>query len=552
MSTYSEESSIQVLLHTLEKYQNFISEISEGVWRLETVHPVPCGITIEEQIESYFEMGYLAEANLAMAKMYGFEKVDDLKGMPLKELLIPEDQRNQEYLKAFIQSGYRLKDAESVEKDRHGEIRYFLNNLFGILENGCLTGAWGTQRDITDFRSLEEKLKEAAGRAGEANRNKTTFLANLSHEIRTPLSVILGFADLTLESRALEEDTRANIQVIRKNAEQLANMLGEVLDISKIEASRMEIEKSRFALLPMLNEAISSMSLRAREKHLKLNLGVCGPLPKTISSDLSKLRQILMNLLSNAIKFTERGHVTLSVRLVSDPLPGREIMLEFSVTDSGIGIPEGERHRLFLPFSQIECPTKYGGSGLGLNLSKRLANALGGDLSLLRSRSGEGSTFALCLPGGELKGDLVTENLGELVPQNSSASAPYNQLNGKRVLLVEDSEDNQILITRFLAAVGMQVEVAGNGREGIDKAQSGHYDLIVMDIQMPGMDGHEAARTMREYGYDKPIIALTARALKEDKELAYANGFSEYLTKPIDRSVLIHTLEERLSAMEMH
>ena len=144
------------------------------------------------------------------------------------------------------------------------------------------------------------------------------------------------------------------------------------------------------------------------------------------------------------------------------------------------------------------------------------------------------------------------ENLSELVPQNSSVSASYNQLKGKRVLLVEDSEDNQVLIARFLGAAGMHVEVAGNGREGIDKAQSGQYDLIVMDIQMPGVDGHEAARTLRRFGYDKPIIALTAHALKEDKERAYANGFSEYLTKPIDPSVLIQTLEERLSVAELH
>ncbi len=542
----TQEQNIQDLNKTLAKYRDFVSEISEGVWRLELREAIPTDLPVEDQIRLCFQHGLMAECNASMAKMYGFENPDDLLGIPLHQILIPEDPKNREMLAAFIQSGYRLQNAESVERDRHGAICYFMNNLVGVVHDGKLEGAWGTQRDISEFRELENKLKATADEASEASRNKSRFLANVSHEIRTPLGVILGFADLALDCKDLPKEARGYIQAIRRNGRQLAELLGEVLDMSKIEASRMEIENIRFALGPFLREIIASMGVSAREKGLLLKVERHGPLPKYIKTDPTKLRQVLVNLLSNAIKFTEHGSVTLGVRMLSEAVAGIPVQLEFSVVDTGIGISDELKERLFQPFVQAEASIsrKYGGTGLGLSLSRELAFILGGSLSLSQSASGEGSTFVFCMTCGEMESEIVMPSMD--IPCESEGIC---HLRGKRVLVVEDSEDNQVLISRYLAAAGLNVELARDGREGIEKARSQDFDLVVMDIQMPGMDGHEAARTLRAGGFQKPIIALTAHAFKEDRERAFANGFSEYLTKPINRSTLLRTLDQKISSL---
>jgi signal transduction histidine kinase len=539
----TQEERIQDLSQSLSDYKNFVSEISEGVWRIELREPIAATLPAEEQIELCFKHAFMAECNAAMAKMYGFENSDGLLGTPLREILIPEDPKNREMLYAFVQSGYRLQNAESVECDRNGSICYFVNNLVGIVHDGKLTGAWGTQRDITEYRALESNLKAAAEEAGEASRAKSRFLANVSHEIRTPLGVILGFADLALDTQDLPKDARGYIQAIRRNGRQLAELLGEVLDMSKIEASRMEIENIRFALGPFLKEIVASMGVNAREKGLLLNVERQGPLPKHVKTDPTKLRQVLVNLLSNAIKFTDQGNITLGVRMKSDAAAGIPVELEFSVKDTGIGISEEMKERLFQPFAQAEASTsrKYGGTGLGLSLSRELASVLGGSLWLSESAAGKGSTFVFCIRCGEMESEIVMPSME--IPFETEGAF---HLRGKKVLVVEDSEDNQILISRFLSAAGVLVDLARDGQDGIAKATSHDYDLVVMDIQMPGMDGHEAARILRSGGYAKPIIALTAHAFKEDRERALANGFSEYLTKPINRSVLLRTLDQKL------
>lgn len=540
----TQEQSIQDLKKSLSKYKDFVSEISEGVWRLELREAIPMNLPVDDQIRLCFEHGFMAECNASMAKMYGFDSPADLLGIPLHQILIPEDPKNREMMTAFIQSGYRLQNAESVERDRHGAICYFMNNLVGVVHDGKLEGAWGTQRDITEFRELENKLKAAAQEAGEANRNKSRFLANVSHEIRTPLGVILGFADLALDCKDLPKEARGYIQAIRRNGRQLGELLGEVLDMSKIEASQMEIEYIRFALGPFLKEITASMGVSAREKGLRLQIERHGPLPKYVKTDPTKLRQVLVNLLGNAIKFTEHGSVTLSVRMLSEAVAGVPVQLEFSVVDTGIGISDELKERLFQPFVQAEASTsrKYGGTGLGLSLSRELACVLGGSLSLSQSVSGRGSTFVFCVTCGEMESEIVMASME--IPCESEGAC---HLKGKRVLVVEDSEDNQVLISRFLSAAGVNVELACDGREGIEKALSQNFDLVVMDIQMPGIDGHEAARILRASGYTKPIIALTAHAFKEDREKAFASGFNEYLTKPINRSVLLRTLDHKVA-----
>lgn len=541
----------------VQRYKNFVAEVSEGVWRFEAPLALAPDTEVERQVEAILEHAYLAECNPAMARMYGFENPNEIIGTPLKSLLIPEDTRNVEMLREFVRNGYRLSNAESMETDRQGKVHYFTNNLVGVIENGFLTGAWGTQQEITAFKEMERKLTKNADSASEASRAKTEFLANVSHELRTPLNVILGFADLALDAPNLGEDVRHYISSIRRNGQQLAQILGEVLDLSKIEASRMEIEQIRFPLLPMINEVISFMDLTAREKGLSLQLEKIGALPKVVKTDPTRLRQVLTNLIGNAIKFTEKGGVTVGLRLVTAPKAGKDMQLEFTVSDTGMGISDTLKAKLFQPYSQQDASTsrRFGGTGLGLTLSKQLVHALGGDLRLQTSHVGHGSTFVFTIDAGPFEGDLTVDarsGASLQVEEPRGVKREEAAFNGKRVLVVEDSEDNQLLISRYLAAVGIAVDLASNGFEGMEKAQHNDYDLVLLDIQMPGLDGHQVARNLRERGFAKPIIALTAHAFKEDREKAFASGFNEYLTKPINRSVLLKTLGQRLSSPVVH
>jgi len=553
----SVQNKRQQLQAEADSFRKFISQISEGVWRIQMREPVPADWPLEKQIEGIFNEAYLTECNTAMARMYGYERAEELVGTPLSCLLIPEDPRNHLFLESFVRNGYRLNNAESVERDRHGRTHYFVNNLVGVLSPKGLQGAWSTQTDVTAYRELENRLTVAAAEAAEANQAKSAFLANVSHEIRSPLGVMLGFADLALDAPDLTEETRAYISAIRRNGQQVTEILGEVLDLSKIEASRMEIEEIRFPLVPMLSEVISFLDLHAREKGISLSLEKIGALPKVVKTDPTRLRQVLTNLIGNAIKFTEKGHVTLRVRMASPPKAGTPVQLEFTVADTGIGIPPELKEKLFQPFTQLEVSTsrRFGGTGLGLTLSKQLVQALGGDLSLQSSHVGRGSTFAFTISAGTFEGDMVmdsTSAAAPTVPQSAAQPEGHEEFAGKKVLVIEDSEDNQMLISRYLTAVGIQVEVASNGFEGIEKAESANYDLLVLDIQMPGMDGHQVARTLREKGFAQPIIALTAHAFKEDRERAFRSGFNEYLTKPINRVVLLKTLGHRLGSPALH
>lgn len=425
-----------------------------------------------------------------------------------------------------------------------------------FLQAAILRSLGQTLIQIFNWRGQIEDLRTTAALASEASQAKSAFIANISHEIRTPLGVMLGFADLALDRPELSDETAEYISAIRRNGQLVTDILGEVLDLSKIEASRMEIEEIHFPLLPMLNEVILFLGLQAKDKGLQLCLERSGPLPAMVKTDPTRLRQILMNLIGNAVKFTEKGHVTLGVRMLSPPRAGTPVRLEFTVSDTGIGIPPKLKEKLFQPYTQLEVSTcrRFGGTGLGLTLSKQLVHALGGNLYLQQSEEGKGSTFVFEVGAGKYDGDSYEEHqtMEKVAGQPLQFIEDRQVFAGRRVLVVEDSQDIQMLVSRYLKSVGISVEVASNGFEGLAKISQGTYDLVVLDIQMPGMDGHEVARTLREKGFSRPIVALTAHAFKEEREKAYQNGFSEYLTKPINRAVLLKTLGERLAEIELH
>jgi signal transduction histidine kinase/CheY-like chemotaxis protein/HPt (histidine-containing phosphotransfer) domain-containing protein len=400
---------------------------------------------------------------------------------------------------------------------------------------------------------VNRQLGAEKERAELSNRAKSTFLANMSHEIRTPMTAIVGYADLMLEPDQTLSDRHDFLQVIRRNGQHLLDLINDILDISKIEAGKMTVEPLDASVPQMLCDLTSLMRPRAVGKDLQLSLKVNGPIPLRIRTDPLRLRQILLNLLANSIKFTHQGGVTLEVSLETG---GEKPLIRFDVRDTGIGISEQNLPRLFQAFAQAEESTtrRFGGTGLGLAISQRLAQFLGGGITA-SSRLGQGSTFTVRIDPGNLDGVEMLTEIDEAVlslPAELQTGAAQVALKG-RVLLVEDSADNQRLISLHLRKSGATVDIADNGRIGIDKvkaaiADGNPYDLILMDMQMPELDGYGATSSLRARGVKTPIIALTAHAMAEDRDKCLTAGCSDYLTKPIEKNLLLEIVGQHLGA----
>lgn len=383
----------------------------------------------------------------------------------------------------------------------------------------------------------EKELIKAKAAAEEASSAKSRFLANMSHEIRTPLGIILGFTDLALEQFYSPEAVKNYLLGIQRNGQMLNRIIGEVLDLSKIEASRLELEIVNVPLKEMLEETISSLQLNAQEKGISLFLKLDPTLPDIIETDPTRFRQILINLIGNAIKFTDHGHVTTTAQWLESGI------FQLHVEDTGIGITPEQKEKLFKPFAQADTSTtrRYGGSGLGLILAKELSQALGGDLTLFDSALQIGSVFTCTIKPYSA---IWNANPVAKIPVTLKKIPVQPSLDNTKILVIDDSEDNRFLITRLLQTSGAFTAEADNGESGIDLAMHGDFDVILMDLQMPIMDGRQATIKLRQQGLKIPIIALTAHALKEEKNKALQEGFTDYLTKPINREMLLMTLDK--------
>jgi PAS domain S-box-containing protein len=405
-----------------------------------------------------------------------------------------------------------------------------------------LRGVITVLADITDQRSYEENLRIAKEAADAANAAKSAFLANMSHEIRTPLGALLGYSEL-LASQDLSLSDRLNyVSALKRNGELLSNIINDVLDLSKVEAGKLDFEKQDVPIEEILTDITTLLHLQALEKGISLIVSADGPIPASIQTDPLRLRQILMNIVGNALKFTDRGSIEVSVKSV--PGPENNMLLAFIVTDTGPGILPEQASKLFKPFSQADVSTtrKFGGTGLGLTLSKKLAAGLGGDLELTTSTPGQGSTFTITIDPGRTNKVLFQSS--RTLARSPVATTPAESLriDGLKLLLVEDSLDNQIVVQRFLKMAGCEADLANHGREAIEKIQSKDYDVVLMDIQMPIMDGFEAIVELRRLGHQLPIIALTAHALKEQRQECLDKGFNNHITKPVNRDALITLL----------
>jgi signal transduction histidine kinase/DNA-binding response OmpR family regulator len=425
-----------------------------------------------------------------------------------------------------------------------------------------------TVRDITaqkraeaDLRETNRQLENAIGRANEmaeqattASVTKSEFLANMSHEIRTPLTAILGYSELLMDEGTSPQERKEHSRVILRNGKHLLELVNDILDISKIEADKLVLERRPCSVHAIVAGVVSMMRVRAIKKNLALTARYVTPMPQTIMTDEARLRQALLNLVGNAIKFTEAGEVSISVSLVQGQQDTPPI-IRIDVRDTGIGISAETLGHLFHPFTQADSSTtrKFGGTGLGLTITKRIIEKMGGHIQV-QSTPGKGSTFTLIVPTGSLEGiDMVEQTAEAMAPTPEPPHQPEraHPLQGLRILLAEDGPDNQLLIRTVLSKAGAEVEVVENGLLAVHAATARPFDLVLMDMQMPEMDGYEATGQLRAKGYETPVVALTAHALSSDRARCIDAGCTDYLTKPIDRAAMIDLILKHTSRQQL-
>jgi len=418
--------------------------------------------------------------------------------------------------------------------------RYWRMKTLPLTEGEQTIGCLVQLHDITSLKQSEQELRQAREAAEAASSAKTSFLANRSHELRTPINAIIGMTELTLGS-PLSPEQREHLDTVKRSSEALLAVLNDVLDYSKIEAGKVTLEEIDFDLRDLLDRTIDTLSLQAREKGLLLECTVAPGTRTLLRGDPVKLQQVLMNLIGNAIKFTGHGSVTLSVS--GEAAADRDqVELLFAVADTGIGIPRDRQDEIFHSFTQADgsITRRYGGSGLGLSIVRSLVGLMGGEVQV-RSEPGKGSVFSFTARFKPAVGAVPAP--ARTGPDRFPVSGPV------KVLVAEDVETNQVLMERLLERRGHCVTVVHDGSEAVQALAAEPYDVVLLDVQMPGMDGLEAARIIRDPGspvlrHDVPIIAVTAHALSEDRALCLAAGMDDYLAKPIVPEQLFRVVEQ--------
>ncbi len=532
----------------------------------------------EDPIVSVSLSGIIETWNDASQCFYGYS-VAEAVGQPISQL-VPEN-----CLTGFNEILQRAQNGESTDHFDTQNLRSDGSTVDVSLNvsplrdsNGVLNGMSLIARDITGRKRGEEQaalarrrielqarelaiqteqLRQVNEKAERANQAKSDFLANMSHEIRTPMNAIIGMTYLALKTE-LTPRQKDYLEKIKVSAKNLLGIINDILDFSKIEAGKLDVEQIECAPLEVLREIQALMQVRADANHLDLGISCEGPIPVTIHSDPTRLRQILLNLVGNSLKFTESGSVKVVVSHEIQEQDPNSSRLRFDVIDTGIGMSSEQIERLFQPFTQADSSTtrKFGGTGLGLTISKRLAEMLGGTIEV-SSRLGEGTTFSVTIATGDVQQVVKVSQL-DLAPPKAPLPKPPKKVRENaaalnlncRVLLAEDGLDNQRLISFILNKSGVEVTIANNGQEAFDMAIESEtnadqrFDVVLMDMQMPVLDGYHATRKLREHGYRLTIIALTAHAMSGDREKCLEFGCNEFATKPIDRKRLLSLVEE--------
>jgi PAS domain S-box-containing protein len=485
--------------------------------------------------------------NQALCTLTGYS-AEELMAMGPRDLIVPEDRHiDHEQIGRLLSndiSGYRV---EVRGQNRAGQLLDLSISVSMLRDDaGSPLYFFAEVIDMTERKRMEAELADARDAALASARLKAEFLANMSHEIRTPMNGVIGVTDLLLGT-ALTAEQREMADTIRNSGTALLTIINDILDLSKIEAGKIVFEHVPFDLRKVVQACTGILAMGAREKGLELTVRIDDAVPPVVIGDAGRLRQVLTNLVSNALKFTEEGSVRVSVSVKEDG--ESDVLLLFEVSDTGIGIPLAQQERVFDSFTQADSSTtrRYGGTGLGLTISRQLVERMGGVIGVL-SVPGEGSTFRFTARLGRGRAE-------DLAPAPAPQSEGTRPLTGLRVLLAEDNAVNQMVARRQLQNIGCVVETVGNGREAVDALERDNYGLVLMDCQMPEMDGFEATAEIRRRHEERaaarvPIIAMTANALEGDRERCLAAGMDDYLSKPVRQDDLEAMVRKWAGAQE--
>lgn len=491
------------------------------------------------------EKGLISFVNRTCTTMFGYTK-EEMLNADLHELIAPP-----QYLSSFRHGFETFKTTGEgfvVGRTLEIEARRKNGSKFPVelsISSAKMNDSWysiGIIRDITERRRAERDIVEASEAAENASRTKSEFLANMSHEIRTPLNTVIGATSLLLETY-LDDEQMKLVKMMHSSGESLLALINDILDISRIEAGKITLEEIPFNLNDLLKKICDTLSVRSNEKNLEMTYEIKPGVPDELLGDPNKLRQILVNLIGNAIKFTEKGSIRVSVEDMETTW--NNLILKFSISDTGIGIPSAKLESIFNTFTQADASVtrKFGGTGLGLAISRKLVHLMQGEISVESTR-GEGSTFSFTA-----KFDFTEKGEGKTAEIRDNTDITAKRIESLSILLVDDSSDNRFLINAFLKKESCSIVEADNGSIALELFPTQKWDVILMDMQMPVMDGAQATRRIREIEKEKgightPIVALTAHSINTEVKKCLDAGCDVHLAKPVSKADLLKVIKD--------